>query len=153
MLDTIRQEIHEYTSKIKQRKQDHFEMYNKFVEDMNAAVVIDSEISECEKLFVSKKDAFMSVLCRNMEKYCQMRQWLTNHVVILPRQNASNAFDKLHNKLCGSWDSCEKCNFTRFILCSSGRGLVKYISGGGHNQGNCGSMGRCNHTKLDEFIE
>ena len=99
MLHTIRQEIHEYTSKIKQRKQEQFEMYNKFVEDMNAAVIIDSEISECEKLFVSKKDAFMSVLCRNMEKYNTMRQFLienihTNH------KDPTGCFHNLHRKIC-----------------------------------------------------
>ena len=101
MLDTIRQEIHEYTSKIKQRKLDHFEMYNKFVEDMNAAVVIDSEISECEKLFVSKKDAFMSVLCRNMEKYCQMRQFLIENIHFHTNHNDPTGYFRiLHKKIC-----------------------------------------------------
>lgn len=99
VLKTIRQEIHEYTCKIKQTKQTHFEMYNKFVEDMNAAVEIDTGISEYEKLFATKKEVFMSVLCRNMEKYNTMRQFLIEKIHT-PYNDPTGCFHNIHRKIC-----------------------------------------------------
>lgn len=99
MLKTIRREIYEYTCKIKQSKQTHFEMYSKFVEDMNAAVEIETEISEYEKLFATKKEVFMGILCRNMEKYNTMRQFITQNIHN-NWKDPTGYFRKMHQKIC-----------------------------------------------------
>jgi predicted nucleic acid-binding Zn-ribbon protein len=145
MLRTIRQEIYEYTCKIKQSKQTHFEMYNKFVEDMNAAVVVDTEISEHEKLFASKKELFMRVLCRNMEKYNKMRVRVQN------AQRAPENYSRINQKLfkghggyCGG-----HLNFPHFKRCSSKGGFIK--QGNTHQGVRCPSV-ICSCAELDEVI-
>ena len=127
VLKTIQQEIQEYTCKIKQTKQTHFEMYNKFVEDMNAAVEIDTGISEYEKLFNSKKDVFMGVLCRNMEKYTKMRQFITQNIQIGNR-NITGWFCKLHQNICCGGLPCKKHIFNDIIRYNNGH-LCEYRGG------------------------
>jgi len=146
MLDKIRQEIYEYTCKIKQSKQTHFEMYNTFVEDMNASVAIDTDISEYEKIFNSKKEYFMSILCRNMENYIKMRQSVQGN-----QRSPDNTFHTIHSKLCDCASiPCGKCNYTCYHRCQRGN-YFEYKSGGCHSQGNCG--GSCHHTKLDQVTQ
>tara|TARA_Y100000590_G_C15616246_1_gene975874 strand:- start:152 stop:1249 length:1098 start_codon:yes stop_codon:yes gene_type:complete len=139
MLDKIRQEIYEYTCRIKHSKQTHFEMYNNFVEDMNVCVAIDTNISEYERIFNSKKEYFMSILCRNMDNYARTRERIK--YIIADQQNNY----LIHDKLCSGnrqYGECGKCNFIHFVSCSNGGGLYKYSTN--HH---CVSY---NHTKLDE---
>ena len=65
------------------------------------------------KIFSSKKEEFMCVLCRNMEKYNSMRFFLRTNVIILPPYSCQNRFDIMHKNICCD-NYSNNCNYIRF---------------------------------------
>tara|TARA_B100000242_G_C43038242_1_gene484159 strand:+ start:746 stop:1882 length:1137 start_codon:yes stop_codon:yes gene_type:complete len=140
---SIKTEIQKYVIEIKSKKMEHFTKYNNFAEDINKALVIDTSINEYERIFESKKDDFVRILCRNSENYFNMRRIFQESP---DNFHNINEFYTIHNKICGAGDyNCSKCGYTQYKPCGGG-GWIPL------NTSKYGSCGICHCPKKSQML-